>query len=495
MSEEDIDLWKCYNCESYKEKHCYQTNKETKYDNTCSFFKIKTFDEENICEYKPLTLKEYKLKLLRIEKSINLFIQDKIRIAEEFYKIQPFFYDRSGMFWIWNFNNSSWQIMDEYDLLNYLRKCNGQGLSEITKNSFWSEVNKSLKLVGRDHIPKETKNTWIQFNKTIYDYKTKKKINSTPKYFNTNPIPYDLVTGEQTPTIDKIFSEWVGEEKVKLLKEIIAYCMISDYPLHRIFCLTGSGLNGKGVFLRLIRKIIGELNCSSTELDLLMNSRFEIGKVYRKLVCQMGETNFSEISKTSMLKKLTGQDLIGIEFKNKQPFDYVNYAKLIIATNSLPPTMDKTDGFYRRWLIIDFPNKFPEGVDVLSLIPEREINALIGQCVEMIPLIIKRGKFIEEGSIKERMRIYEQKSNPLNEFITEHYKKDVNGKVPIFDFEDKYNSYLSERGLRTLTRRRLSNLLKETGFDIERENVQKENGEWTKWSFIFGLSFLDTLDT
>lgn len=31
----------------------------------------------------------------------------------------------------------------------------------------------------------------------------------------------------------------------------------------------------------------------------------------------MGETNFNEMSETSILKKLTGGDLIGFEYKNK----------------------------------------------------------------------------------------------------------------------------------------------------------------------------------
>ncbi|KKK82765.1 hypothetical protein LCGC14_2800130, partial [marine sediment metagenome] len=46
------------------------------------------------------------------------------------------------------------------------------------------------------------------------------------------------------------------------------------------------------------------------------------------------------------------------EFKGKDIFDFRNYAKLIMATNSLPPTGDKTEGFYRRWKIIDFPKQF-----------------------------------------------------------------------------------------------------------------------------------------
>jgi len=114
---------------------------------------------------------------------------------------------------------------------------------------------------------------------------------------------------------------------IQTLYEILAYCLIPDYPIHRIFCFIGAGMNGKSCFLNLLRKFVGSSNCCSTELDTLLQSRFEVTRLHKKLVCQMGETNFSEMNKTSVLKKLSGGDLIGFEYKNKDPFEEINYAK------------------------------------------------------------------------------------------------------------------------------------------------------------------------
>ena len=57
-------------------------------------------------------------------------------------------------------------------------------------------------------------------------------------------------------------------------------------------------MNGKSKYLELLRKFIGQDNCCSTELDTLMQSRFEVTRLHKKLVCQMGETNFNEMNKT-----------------------------------------------------------------------------------------------------------------------------------------------------------------------------------------------------
>jgi len=422
---------------------------------------------------------------------INLFNQNKLEIVNKFYEQQPFFFDKATIFWLWQENR--YLMVDEYDLLKELMN-GSQNKDEAIKNSFWTEIMRAFKVTGRMNEPKESKKSWIQFKDIIIDWKTGENIQISHEYFNVNPIPWNPIKGNTTQ-INAIFESWVGKEYVQTLKEIIAYCLIQDYPLHRIFCLTGSGLNGKGVYQSLIRKIIGHENIVSTELDLLADNRFESSKLYKKLVCQMGETNFSEMSKTSMLKKLSGQDLIGIEFKNKNPFDTVNYAKLIINTNSLPPTTDKTDGFYRRWMIIDFPNKFPEGVDVLAKIPDYEIEALLYECLELLPNILINGKFYNEGNIEERKKRYEDKSNPINSFIKENYKKNFNGKVPLFEFDDKFNIYLSERGLRKVTRKQIGLILKNEGFELERENVKNLDNTWTKWTFIYGLDSLDALDS
>ena len=156
----------------------------------------------------------------------------------------------------------------------------------------------------------------------------------------------------------------------------------------------------------------------------------------------MGETNFNELTKTSILKKLTGQDLIGFEHKNKNPFESRNYAKILISTNNLPETTDKTIGFYRRWLIIDFPNQFSEEEDILSKIPEEEYEALANKCIFIIKDLLDKRKFHEEGDIEARQKIYEEKSNPFDKFFKETIEEESNGDIPKWEFEKKLKEQL-----------------------------------------------------
>ena len=424
------------------------------------------------------------------EKIITMFT-DKRDLAKQFLNVQPLFYNTSKMWWMWNKKESKWFIVDDVDILNLV---NHNSHANTIRPHERNEIIEGLKQEGRRLNPIEGEKTWVQFKDNIIDINTNKKFKATSKYFVTNPIPFSLGDSEDTPVMDKLFEEWVGKDYIKTLYEILAYCCLPDYPIHRIFCFIGAGCNGKSQFLSLLRKFIGSDNCCSTELDTLLHSRFEKTRLYKKLVCQMGETNFNEMSQTSLLKKLCGGDLIGFEYKNKDPFDAENYAKIIIATNTLPSTTDKTLGFYRRWLIIDFPNRFKEtNGDIINKIPLIEYNNLAKKCVKILKELLKQYKFHKEGSIEDRAKKYEDKSNPFEKFWTEKIEEDFDSHIFKFDFKDEFNSWCKSNGLRKMSEKEIKHKMDEKNIEtVRRDWFGKNDGEFTKRYMAWdGIKFID----
>lgn len=398
----------------------------------------------------------------------------KIQLAEKFFDMQPIYYDESQNWWLWNEPSKSWKMIDEVTLTNHLYLSAGYDTIQAKERN---EILQALKQVGRMYRPREIKPTWIQFKDKIVDVITGEEIEATAEYFAVNPIPYPLHQERyvETPNMDRIFEEWVGKEHVKKLYQMIAYCLLPDYPIHRLFCLIGGGMNGKSCFLKIIEKFIGQDNCCSTELDTLLNSRFEVTRLNKKLVCIMGETNFNQISKTSILKKLTGQDIIGFEYKGKTPFEGRNYAKIMIATNNLPETTDKTIGFYRRWLIIDFPNQFNESKDIMLDIPEEEFEILAVKSVLILKDLLRDRKFDNEGSIEQRIQKYESKSNFLDQFIKEFLVEDVNGYITKADFYKKFISWCKENRHRELSETSV-------GLEMKKKDI-KDGAKHFDWLF------------
>jgi putative DNA primase/helicase len=408
---------------------------------------------------------------------------DKLDMAEQFYLRLPFCYDRNKMWWLWNNTRKCWELTDEVDLLNSID--NALNTSDNTiRSDVKNEIIEAMRRVGRKHQPKPIKETWVQFNNSIVDVTTGENIEPTPEYFAVNPIAWNLGDKEDTPTIDKIFNEWVSSDNVPKLYEEVSYCLLPDYPINRLFCHVGAGNNGKTCFNNLIIKLVGKENVSSVDLDLLQSSRFESSKIYKKLVAFVSETNFATIRKSDKLKKLCGKDLIDFEFKGKLGFSDWNYAKLFINTNALPLTNDRTRGFYRRWLTTDFPNEFTEAVDVLSSIPDQEYSNLARKCVRILTQLLKDRKFTNEGTIEDRERRYEELSNPIVKFIDLTYEKDVDGKVLFSEFRDSFLVWLKENKLRVVSSKELSFILAREGYQTKKTHGSAEE---TPKFYILGL--------
>ena len=388
---------------------------------------------------------------------------------------QAFFYDKNRFFWAWIPLEKRWDKWDEIDVLNCLDnslKLEGS----IVVSGYRNNYLEACKWVGRRNMPQFVKDSWVQFNDQIIDIASGEQFESSSEYFTKNPIPWDIGDSEDTPNIDRLFEDWVGKDYVKTLYEIVAFSIVPSYFIHRVFCFIGSGLNGKSCFMKLLRKFIGESNGCSVDLDFLLVSRFEKARLYGKLYCQIGETNFNEMKRTSVLKALSGQDSMGFEFKNKELFDSVNYAKLIISTNSLPPTSDKTEGFYRRWMIINFYNKFNEKRDVLAEIPDEEYKNLARKSLRIAKELWVDRSFTNEGTIAERTERYEDLSNPLKKFVDMNTEEDTEGIIYRFKFKQQFELYCKENSFRTWTDVQLNKAMN----DMEHVGTGKKRIDWSE---------------
>jgi hypothetical protein len=134
--------------------------------------------------------------------------------GEMFSQLQPIFYDKSGSFWLWNSEKKCWKITDEIDLLNIIQESTNE---DVISSKRRNEIINTLKQEGRKNTPKDIKPTWIQFQDIIYDVTTGEQFEAGPEWFVTNPIPYKTSSCADTPTMDKLFKEWVGEEYVRTL--------------------------------------------------------------------------------------------------------------------------------------------------------------------------------------------------------------------------------------------------------------------------------------
>jgi putative DNA primase/helicase len=221
--------------------------------------------------------------------------------------------------------------------------------------------------------------------------------------------------------------------------ELMAYTFLRDNPFELITILLGSGSNGKSVLFGVLSALHGADNVSNVSLKTIIERPFGLYDLVGKACNLDAELSSGVIEDTAILKKITGRQRIRVEQKNQKAFDAVIYAKEWLNCNSLPQisTADQNDAYYRRNVVVGFPNSFQEvenpseGIrkldpDLISkLTTSEELSALFNLLMFALRGVLKKKKIsINEKTIQERREKYEIATNPIDVFIKAAVEED-----------------------------------------------------------------------
>jgi putative DNA primase/helicase len=162
-----------------------------------------------------------------------------------------------------------------------------------------------------------------------------------------------------------------------------------------------------------------------------------------------------------------------------------NYAKLIFSTNELPEVNDLTYAFWRRWIIVDFPNKFEDNPEFyMKNFNEEIIEKLIVIGLIAFRNVIKRGAFTGESNIMDRWLretnsvyafIQDMKTNGLNTEINilVKFEDDPNAKAEQNEVYGLYTTYCQMNDLEAKNKREFTIEMERLGYQLVRWETGK----------------------
>jgi len=157
--------------------------------------------------------------------------------------------------------------------------------------------------------------------------------------------------------------EWAEDGRAKALQEYVGYCLHrGGMPIHRALMLVGSGANGKGTFLHVVRELLGTENTSSVELQTLANEKDAVADFYGSLANIDDDLSARDLGAgLGMFKKLVAGDRVRARNLYESGFEYQATGKHLYAANEVPDVSvsDEDEAFWRRWLLVEFPNHYP----------------------------------------------------------------------------------------------------------------------------------------
>ena len=198
----------------------------------------------------------------------------------------------------------------------------------------------------------------INLKNGLYNIQTGEFKTHSPDYLSINQLPIVYSSQAKPKLLGKFLHEVLHPSEIRTAIELMAYTFYHDNPFEIITMLHGYGANGKSVFTGLLTALHGAKNVSNVPLSAMLDDRFALSDLESKSVNIDTELTGTTIRDTSVLKKVTGRQPIRIQRKNERAYDTQIHTKLFFSANKIPMAYDDSDAFFRRKVILSFPNKF-----------------------------------------------------------------------------------------------------------------------------------------
>ena len=242
--------------------------------------------------------------------------------------------------------------------------------------------------------------------------------------------------------------------------ELIGYCLLKDSKFEKAFMFSGFGRNGKTKTMELIKTFLGVDNCSSLSLSQFNDNSFESSELQGKMVNLSGDLSYTELKKTGVLKMLIGRDSISANRKFLKTLHFVNYAKLVFSCNELPKIYDMSDGFWTKWILLDFPYKFiaqkemdnlPQkervnkkiiNVDIIKeLTTPEELSGLLNEVLNSLSDLLLKKEFSDSKGTKETKDLWIRKSDSFMAFCMDRIIQNDDGRTSKEALRKEYQKY------------------------------------------------------
>lgn len=174
-------------------------------------------------------------------------------------------------------------------------------------------------------------------------------------------------------------------DKVAAVQEMMGAALFGAAPMYqRAFCLFGQPGSGKSVLSTILRGLCPENSVSSVPPHD-WGDRFLPGEMYGKVINFAGELSESKPIPGDIFKQIIEGEQITAQYKNQNPFQFRPTCAQVFNSNHLPKTRDSSDGFNRRWLIIEWNKRVPISKripELAQMVLDYENEAIVAWAVE-----------------------------------------------------------------------------------------------------------------
>ncbi|TWT30689.1 phage/plasmid primase, P4 family [Blastopirellula retiformator] len=275
----------------------------------------------------------------------------------------------------------------------------------------------------------------------------------SPHWFSPVCLPYAYNPDATCPTwLAFLQKNLEGDrQRINLLQEWAGYLLTPDTSRQKFLLLEGEGANGKSVYLAGLQAMLGEENVSHVPLELF-GERFQLTATLGKLANVAADCGEIDRVAEGHLKTFTSGDVIQFDRKNRDPISALPTARLMVATNNRPRFNDKSDGVWRRMMLVPWLYQVPEhervnGMDRTQWWKDRgELPGMLAWAILGLRRLRAQNGFTTSQVGSNAIEDYKLESNPARAYLFEVLVADENSDVESDEIYASYKKYCEQNG-------------------------------------------------
>ena len=284
-----------------------------------------------------------------------------------------------------------------------------------------------------------------------------------------SPVHYD--PDAICPGIDKFF-KWALPDEIQRMQvyEEFAYGFAPGFPIQRMFLYWGTGANGKGVAVTILRHIIGAENISGWSVYNLENNNdyCQANMVTKKFnIC--GDMPSQSVP-FDFIKAASGGDIIPVRQIREPAYNTINSCKMLFMVNNMPEISDFSDGALRR-IIPTLWNSHVTGTGIDPHLSEKlttpeELSGFFNVLMDSYDVLMERGHFIFNPTIEEtEATLSELRGEEEKEFIRECCVINPNSRYDRKAMYEDYCNWHATRQTKPKTKKIFNGFIRSFGYN------------------------------
>ncbi len=281
-------------------------------------------------------------------------------------------------------------------------------------------------------------------------------------------------------------------EDIATLQEFIGYCLIPCNKGQRMMVIKGNGGEGKSQIGAVLGAMFGS-DMKDGSIGKISENRFARADLEHILLCVDDDMRMEALRQTNYVKSIvTAQGKMDLERKGKQSYQGWMFARLLAFSNGdLQALYDRSDGFYRRQLVLTTKEKPADRIDDPDLAEKMKAEAegIFLWAFEGLQRLVRNNfKFTESQRTRENREAVKRDNNNVYDFLESdgYIRLKADMSISSKELYAIYRMWCDENNLLPLKSRSFSDsvIACQSKYNLEHCNTVTNSAGRRVWGFM-----------